>query len=224
MRTPSPDAAAPRPDTSLGPVLEALGRRDADLARAYAVCGLPRVRRQPPGFAGLARIVVAQQLSAASARAIIGRLESRVRPLTPQSLLRRTPATLAPVGLSRQKTRTLLGLAADVVDGRIDLDAVAAMDDAPAIEHLVRARGVGPWTAHIYLLSALGRPDVWPADDLAVQRAVQALKGLNEPPGRTRMIEIAEDWRPYRSAAARLLWHSYRHPGVPPPEPRNRPG
>ena len=224
MRTPSPDAAAPRPDTSLGPVLEALGRRDADLARAYAVCGLPRVRRQPPGFAGLARIVVAQQLSAASARAIIGRLESRVRPLTPQSLLRRTPATLAPVGLSRQKTRTLLGLAADVVDGRIDLDAVAAMDDARAIEHLVRARGVGPWTAHIYLLSALGRPDVWPADDLAVQRAVQALKGLNEPPGRTRMIEIAEDWRPHRSAAARLLWHSYRHPGVPPPEPRNRPG
>ena len=224
MRTPVPVAATPRPDTSLAPALEVLGRRDADLARAYAEFGLPRVRRQPPGFAGLARIVVAQQLSGASARAIIGRLESRVRPLTPRQLLRRTPASLAAMGLSRQKTRTLLALAADVIDGRIDLDAVAAMDDARAIEHLVRARGVGPWTAHIYLLSALGRPDVWPADDLAVQRAVQALKGLNERPHRTRMIEIAEGWRPYRSAAARLLWHIYRHPGVPPPETRNRPG
>ncbi|MDP7668133.1 MAG: DNA-3-methyladenine glycosylase 2 family protein [Rhodospirillales bacterium] len=215
MRTPAPDDATPRPDTSLGPALETLGRRDADLARAYAECGLPRVRRQPSGFAGLARIIVAQQLSTASAGAIIGRLESQVRPLTPQRLLRRNPATLAPVGLSHQKTRTLFALAADVIAGRIDLGAVATMDDERAIEHLIQASGIGPWTAHIYLLSALGRPDVWPADDLAVQRAVQALKGLNERPDRTRMIEIAEGWRPYRSAAARLLWHFYRHPGVP---------
>ncbi|MDP6805592.1 MAG: hypothetical protein QF902_09715 [Rhodospirillales bacterium] len=173
MQTPAPAAASPRPDTSLGPALEALGRRDADLARAYAACGLPRVRRQPQGFAGLARIVVEQQLSTASARAIIGRLESQVRPLTPQNLLRRKPEALVPVGLSRQKTRTLLALAADIIDGRIDLSAVAAMDDERVIEHLMQASGVG----------------------------------------RTRMIEIAEGWRPYRSAAARLLWHFFRHPG-----------
>ena len=101
------------------------------------------------------------------------------------------------------------------VEGRIDLAALAGLDDEAAIERLVQAKGIGLWSAEIYLLFALGRPDVWPADDLAVQVAVQRVKDLPERPLRARMVEIAEPWRPHRSAAARFLWHVYRHPGLP---------
>jgi DNA-3-methyladenine glycosylase II len=202
-------------DETLRPALEALAQSDRDLARAYRACGLPPVRRQAPGFAGLVRIIMAQQVSAASAQAIIGRLDTAVRSLTAEGFLALDDPALRAIGLSRQKIAYGRALAEDLQTGRLDLDAIGRLDDEAAMDRLVGLKGVGRWTAEIYLLFALERPDVWPADDLAVQVAAQRLKGLDERPKRPRMVALAEPWRPHRSAAARLLWHLYRHPGVP---------
>lgn len=204
-----------RPDRTLKPALEALAARDPDIARCYDACGLPPVRRHKPGFAGLLHIIMAQQVSAQSARAIIARLDAAARPLTPERFLALDDAALKAIGLSRQKMRYGRALAEDMLARRIDLRAVARMDDEDSIAHLVQATGVGRWTAEIYLLFALRRPDVWPADDLAVQVAAQRLKGLPARPAGDEMRALAAPWRPYRSAAARFLWHIYRHPGVP---------
>ncbi len=204
-----------RPDKSLRPALEALAACDADIARHYEAFGLPPKRRRPEGFAGLVHIIAAQQLSAASANAIIARLEAAADPLAPETFLALDAAALKAIGLSRPKARYCGALAEDLLAGRMDLEALAGLDDETAIERLVEAKGIGLWSAEIYLLFALGRPDVWPADDLAVQVAVQRVKDLGERPGRGRMVEIAEPWRPHRSAAARFLWHVYRHPGLP---------
>jgi DNA-3-methyladenine glycosylase II len=205
----------PPGDETLRPALEALAEADRDLARAYRACGLPPVRRHVPGFAGLLRIVMAQQVSAASAQAIIERLDTAAQPLTAETFGALDDAALRAIGLSRQKMRYGRVLAEGLLAGRLDLDRLAALDDDAAMARLMEIKGVGRWTAEIYLLFALGRPDVWPADDLAVQVAAQRLKGLEERPKRPRMVELAEPWRPHRSAAARLLWHLYRHPGVP---------
>jgi DNA-3-methyladenine glycosylase II len=196
-------------DETLRPALEALALVDRDLARAYRVCGLPPVRRQAPGFPGLVRIIMAQQVSTASAGAIIGRLEAAVRPLTAEGFLALDDSALRAIGLSRQKIVYGRALAEELRAGRLDLDVVATLDDDAALDRLVGLKGVGRWTAEIYLLFALA------ADDLAVQVAAQRLKGLDERPKRPRMVALAEPWRPHRSAAARLLWHLYRHPGVP---------
>jgi len=204
-----------RPDRALAPALEALAARDADIARHFAACGLPPARRQLKGFAGLLRIVVAQQVSAHAARAIIARLAAAARPLTPEAFLALDDEALRSIGLSRQKIRYGRALAEDVLAGRLNFRALGCMDDEAAIAHMVRAKGIGRWSAEIYLLFALRRPDIWPADDLAVQVAAQRLKGLEARPARENMIALAEPWRPHRSAAARFLWHIYRHPGVP---------
>ena len=212
--TASPDCH-PRPDETLRPALEALAACDADIARHYALCGLPPERGQPAGFAGLARIIAAQQVSAASANAIIGRLEAALNPCTPEGFLELDDEALKAVGLSRPKMRYCRALAEDILAGRIDLDGLATLDDEAAIEHLTQAKGIGVWSAEVYLLFALRRPDVWPADDLAVQVAVQRVKGLDQRPGRAEMVALAAPWRPHRSAAARFMWHAYRHPGLP---------
>jgi DNA-3-methyladenine glycosylase II len=204
-----------RPDETLRPALEALAARDPDIARHYAHCGLPPLRRRPVGFAGLAQIIAAQQVSAASANAIIGRLEAALRPATAEGFLELDEAALKSIGLSRPKMRYCRALAEDILAGRIDLEGLDGLDDEAAIEHLTRAKGIGVWSAEVYLLFALRRPDVWPAGDLAVQVAVQRVKGLEARPNDAEMRELAEPWRPHRSAAARFLWHLYRHPGLP---------
>ncbi|MHA1601288.1 MAG: DNA-3-methyladenine glycosylase family protein [Alphaproteobacteria bacterium] len=203
------------PDETLRPALEALAARDPDISHWYGTCGLPPVRSRPPGFGSLLHIMCAQQVSTASARAIIGRLDAAARPLDPRSFLALDDAALRAIGFSAQKVRYGRALATDVLAGRIDIDGLVDLEDAAAVAHLVQAKGIGPWTAEIYLMSALDRPDVWPADDLAVQVAAQRLKDMPVRPSRAQMMELAEPWRPYRSAAARLLWHIYSHPGVP---------
>ncbi len=205
----------PRPDESLRPALEALAARDSDIARHYAHCGLPPERRRPSGFAGLAQIIAAQQVSAASANAIVRRLEAALSPVTAEGFLELDEGELKTIGLSRPKMRYCRALAEDLLAGRIDLDGLGCLDDQAAIAHLIQATGIGVWSAEIYLLFALRRPDVWPADDLVVRIAVQRVKGLAERPGRAEMRDLAEPWRPYRSAAARFMWHAYRHPGLP---------
>ncbi len=202
------------PDESLRPALEALAERDRDIAEAYARCGLPPVRSTPDGFAGLLHAIVCQQVSAAAGRAILGRLEAAVRPMTPKALLKLDDEALRGVGLSRPKVRYCRGLAEDLACGRLDLAAFRELDDAEAIERITQVRGLGRWSAECYLLFALKRADIWPADDLAVQTAMQRLKGLEARPTTKEMDCLAEPWRPYRSAAARFLWHTYRHPGL----------
>lgn len=204
----------PRPDLSLKPALEELSRRDADIARAYAVCGVPETRNRKPGFPGLVRIVVGQQVSAGAARAIAERLDAAVSPITPAAMLKATDARLRKAGLSRAKILYLRGLARAIEEGVLDLDAIARQDDAEATASLRAHKGIGRWSAELYLLFSLRRPDVWPAGDLAVRAAVKRLKKLRALPDEKRMDRIAEPWRPYRSAAALFLWHYYRHPGV----------
>lgn len=204
----------PQPDDALKPDVEALAAIDPDLARAYATCGLPLVRKHQPGFAGLMRIITAQQVSASAARAIVARLEDAVRPLSPERFLTIDEPTLRAIGLSGAKIAYARALARDILEGVIDLDGLTHLDDEDAIRHLCQAKGIGRWSAEIYLLFALRRPDVMPAGDLAVRSAFQRLKRLRRPPSEEKLLTHAEPWRPYRSAAARLLWHYYAHAGV----------
>jgi DNA-3-methyladenine glycosylase II len=189
--------------------LRKLAASDPDIAAALAQVGQPPPRDRPPGFATLLRIIVAQQISAAAARSLWTKLTTAIDPLTPAALAARPPEELRSFGLSRQKAAYALGLAGDMACGRVDLDRVAGLDDEAAIEHLVQVKGIGRWSAEVYLLFALRRPDVWPAADLALQTAMRRLKRLRRQPDPKRMYKLAEPWRPYRSAAAHLLWHYY---------------
>ena len=207
------DAEPPR-DRTLRRPLERLAARDADIAAAFAACGLPPVRRQAHGFAGILDTVLAQQVSAGATRAIRRRLHDAAGELTPRAFLALGDADLRAIGLSRQKVRYGRGIAEATLSGELDFEAIAGLGDADAKAALCRIKGIGPWTAEIYLLFALGRPDIWPAADLAIQEAFKRLKRLRTRPNARLMRELGEPWRPYRSAAARFLWHYYRHPGL----------
>jgi DNA-3-methyladenine glycosylase II len=181
----------------------------AHLARLHALAGDPPLRRRPAGFVGLSRVIVGQQLSVASADAIWDRLEARVQPFTAASLLSVPDDELRAVGLSAVKTATLKRLAQAVAAGALDLEALADASEAAIHERLTKIKGIGPWTADIYILFCLGRPDAWSPGDLALQHAVKDALDLHERPSAKSMIEIAEAWRPWRAVAARLLWSYY---------------
>ena len=187
-----------------------LSARDRDLARICERHGPPVLRARPSGFPALLRIIVEQQLSVASARAIWGRLEGILGAVTPERLLSFDDVMLRSAGLSRPKLVYARGLADAVMSGDLDSGRLAMLDDEAAIEELVRIKGIGRWTAEIYLLSALGRPDVWPVDDLAIATAAGRVKGLDARPTRAELLAMGEAWRPWRSVAARLLWHYFR--------------
>jgi DNA-3-methyladenine glycosylase II len=179
------------------------------MARLHALAGDPPLRRRAAGFEGLARVIVGQQLSVASAGAIWGRLEARVRPFTAASLLAAPQPELRATGLSAGKTATLLRLATAIDSGQLDLDALADAPEALIHQRLTEIKGIGPWTADIYILFCLGRPDAWSPGDLALQHAVRDALELDERPNAQAMVEIAEAWRPWRAVAARLLWSYY---------------
>jgi DNA-3-methyladenine glycosylase II len=187
-----------------------LADADPDLARAIEAAGRLPVRSRDPGFGTLLNIIMAQQLSTASAGAIWGRLEAAVDPMTPENLLRVHPRRLRTIGLSRQKALYARELARALQRGDPDLDTLASMPDDEAIAALTGVKGIGRWTAEIYLLFALGRPDVMPADDLALQVAAQRIKKLDQRPTGRELRAMAEAWQPWRSVAARVLWHYYR--------------
>lgn len=197
-------------EATLAEGLDALARSDADFARAYREAGMPPLRRRDPGFPTLLRAIVAQQLSAKAAATIWSRLEGAVQPLVPASLLELSDDALRRCGLSRQKIAYARALAADVASRRVDLHGLGRHDDETAIEELVKLKGIGRWTAEVYLLFALGRCDVFPADDLALMVAAQRLKRLDARPDGKTLRTIAEPWRPWRGAAAHFLWHYYR--------------
>jgi len=188
----------------------ALGTIDADLAHAIEAVGPLPVRSRDPGFGTLLNIITAQQVSTASAAAIWSRLEAAVDPMSPATLLRIHPRRLRTIGLSRQKALYARELAKAIDRGEPDLEMLNAMDDETAIAALTQIKGIGRWTAEIYLLFALGRSDVMPADDLALQVAAQRIKNLDARPTARQLRAMAEAWSPWRSVAARVLWHYYR--------------
>jgi DNA-3-methyladenine glycosylase II len=201
-------------DPALVAPLAKLAAVDADIARELAACGLPTKRIIAPGFAGLVRIVISQQVSTASAAAILGRLEAAFPTFAPRPMLEGGFPALRAAGLSRPKIRYLLALAEAEEAGEIDFPALAELPDDEVLERLTRLPGIGPWTAEIYLLFGLKRPDVFPAGDRALQVAARNLKALPAPPDAVALRDLAETWRPQRSAAARFLWHFYRHAGI----------
>ena len=196
--------------------LAALARLDPDLGRALSEVGPPPPRRREPGFPALLGIILAQQVSTASAAAIWNRLVQRVDPLTPERLLAEPEEGLRAIGFSRAKIVYGRALASALAEGRLSIERVHGLDDGAAVAALSALPGIGRWSAEIYLLFALERRDIWPAGDLALQLAVQRLKGLSARPKIGELDRIAEKWRPWRSAAARLLWHYYRAGGLPP--------
>ena len=187
----------------------ALTRVCPHLARLHALTGDPPLRRRPTGFEGLARVVVGQQLSIASAEAIWGRLAAQVTPFHAANFLALSEEALRRAGLSRGKIATLRSLAEAIQQDRLDLDALAEASEEAVHAALTPLKGIGPWTADIYILFSLARADAWSPGDLALQYAVMDALDLEERPGPVEMNAIAEAWRPWRGVAARLLWSAY---------------
>jgi len=190
--------------------LRALGRRDPRMARAAKAAGPLPARGLPKGFATLAKIIVEQQLSVAAAEAIWGRVRRDLGKITPAAFLAREVPHLRSLGLGARKAEYVQGIARAVQDKSLKLRSLQKFDDDEAIAHLTAIRGVGPWTAEIYLLFAEGRGDIFPAGDVALQSATQAVLELPTRPDTDGMRELAEAWRPHRGTAARLLWRYYR--------------
>ena len=204
-----PDARTPLDDAGLAAAVVVLGARDPDLAGIVARHGGPPLWAREPGFATLVHIVLEQQVSLRSAEAALARLLAATGAVTPDAISAAGSDRLLAAGLTRQKTRYLLGLAEMVLDGRLDLAALADEDDEVARERLMAVTGIGRWTADIYLLMALRRPDVWPIGDLALAGAMRRAKALSALPTGADQEALAEPWRPWRSVAARILWHAY---------------
>jgi DNA-3-methyladenine glycosylase II len=211
----SPDAAG-----GTGPLLDseavlregvaALAALDPVMARLAAEGAAPVLRKRPPGFAGLAGIVVGQQISTASAAAIWGRLIARLPDLTPQALAAAPDGLLREAGLSAPKIRTLRAGATAILDGTLPLDTLHALPADEAHRLMVAVHGIGPWTADVYLLFCLGHPDAFPAGDLALQEAARLADGLETRPSTAALTRRAEAWRPWRGVAAKVLWAYYR--------------
>jgi DNA-3-methyladenine glycosylase II len=193
----------------LGVALRALGRQDRDLAWAFAQVGVPPPRSRPAGFASLVEIVLAQQVSTASYRAIAARLLAAIGAITPDGILSLGDQGLRALGFSRQKAIYAVGLAVAAIEGRLDLAALAREPDEVVLAELIRLPGVGLWTAEIYLMFCLQRPDVLPAGDLALRAAAGLIKRKRTRPEESALRRMGEAWRPWRSVASRLLWHYY---------------
>ena len=159
-------------------------------------------------------IILEQQVSLASARAAFERLRTCLGEVQAGPFLALDDAELLAIGFSRQKTGYCRGLARAVLAGELDLDALEGMEDEEVRRALLRVKGIGPWTAEIYLLMALLRPDAWPRGDLALAQAARDVFGLPVRPGPDDLERLAEPWRPYRAAAARLLWNHYLNPSA----------
>ncbi len=197
-------------EADLDLALAALGEADPRLAELLAKTGRPSLRRREDGFAALAAIIVAQQLSTASAGTIWGRLAAAFDPFEPEAILHARPARLARLGLSAPKIRALKAIARAVKRGELVLTGLAELAAEEAHAALTAIHGIGPWTADIYLLSCLGHGDAWPAGDLALREAARVAFALSARPTEKEMLALAEAWRPWRAVAARILWSYYR--------------
>lgn len=186
-----------------------LAARDEHLAEVVKTYGRPPLWVREPGFPTLVYIILEQQVSLASAKAAFDRLIAAVRPLTPKRFLKLTDAELLRIGFSRQKTLYTRLLSESLARRHFDLRYLHDLPDDSAHKMLVAFKGIGRWTADIYLLSALRRPDIWPTGDLALATAVQEVKRLRKRPSPEKLEALSTPWRPWRAVAARLFWHAY---------------
>ena len=201
-----------RTTDSLHASLDALAEREKAFAKVLDTHGKPEPRHSEPGVETLLRTIVGQQVSVHAARSMWNKLIARRgQPVDLQKLLESSDEDLREAGLSRQKAGYARSLAGLVLSGELDLGHLPE-DDEEAIAHLIKIKGIGRWSAEIYLLFAEGRGDVWPAGDLAVQIEIGKLLGLDGKPTEKQLRELAESWRPHRGAAAVLAWHSYNAP------------
>jgi DNA-3-methyladenine glycosylase II len=186
-----------------------LARRDPHLAAVIARHGAPPLWDRPPGFETLVQIILEQQISLSAGRAAYGRLERLAGAVTPERVASLTESDLRSAGLTRQKSSYIRGLAVAIVAGEFDPSGLTEMDDESARMELIKLRGVGAWTADIYLLMALGRADIWPSGDLALVAAIREVKRMRSLPSLDRIGRITRAWSPWRAVAARVLWHHY---------------
>ena len=186
-----------------------LASQERDFARILDTYGPPPLWAREPEFATLLRIILEQQVSLASAEAMYRRLEESIGPLTPIAVLETRASGLRALGVTRQKSAYFINIAEAIENGDIDLDELRRQDDALVFDKLTSIKGIGSWTAGIYLLMALCRPDAWPPGDIALLTAYKNLKGLRRRPVSAELDQVAETWRPHRATAARLLWHYY---------------
>jgi DNA-3-methyladenine glycosylase II len=189
--------------------LTILARRDPDLGAVIKNHGNPPIWRRARGFETLVLLILEQQVSLASARAAYDRLAVVADGLVPEKMLTLSDDLYRGAGVSRQKTRYIRHLSECLEDCSIRLDRLPRLDDSAVREHLMQVKGIGAWTADVYLLMSLMRPDIWPVGDIALQAAAHSIKGLDSRPGPELLTEIGEQWRPWRSVAARILWHHY---------------
>lgn len=193
----------------LAPHLAALCALDARFVAVRALAGEVPIRTIEPGFKGLVWMITGQQISTAAARAIFARCETALGAFSAECIAATDDGVLKAAGQSMAKIRTLRAVAAAMLEGELVLDGLAEMEAEVAIAHLASVKGIGRWTAEVYLLFALGHPDVFPAGDLALKEAARLAFGLPERPSEKTLVALAEGWRPHRSAAARLLWAYY---------------
>lgn len=198
-------------ETRLAEAVAALAEQDARLRNVLQRHGTPSLRAGAAGLPGLLQIMTEQFLSLAAARAIWLRLDQQLAPWTAERVLAAEQPALVGLGLSRAKAKHFHGVAASVQAGTFSFAGLDQLSDAAAHKALLALPGVGPWTADIYLLSALLRADAFPAGDLALQVAAQDLFMLPERPSARQLVQAAEPFRPHRAVLARLLWSHYRH-------------
>lgn len=190
--------------------IRSLRRKCKVMRRVHDATGLPPLRRRAPGLEGLARIIVGQQVSVASADAIWQRCESSIQPFAAETIAELDDEALRAAGLSRPKVRTFRAIANAAMEGRLDFANMHLTGDDDVYSALTSISGIGPWTADIFLIMCLGRRDAFAAGDLALQIAAQDAYDLAERPSQDELLELAETWRPWRAVAARLLWSHYR--------------
>ncbi|HEY3579639.1 MAG TPA: hypothetical protein VGK82_03815 [Pyrinomonadaceae bacterium] len=186
-----------------------LAARDELLAAIHATYGDPPLWQRATGFRTLVHIILEQQVSLSSAKSMLLRLETAIKPFTPERFLELGEMHLRGLGVTRQKAAYLLHLAESIVSGRLSLRGLARLSDDRVLVQLTGIKGIGLWSANIYMLMAMRRADIWPAGDLALAVAIKELKGLEARPSPEELEEIAERWRPHRAVAARMLWQYY---------------
>lgn len=199
----------PLTDNRLKRIVRDLAKNDGAFARVFAQYGYPPLWDRPASFDSLVLMVLEQQVSLASARATFDKLNQSVSKLTPRTFSKLTADDLKSIGFSHQKASYCRGIAESMISGELDLNAIAAMNDLDAQNRLMEIRGVGQWTSCIYLIMVLLRQDIWPNGDRALAVGAKEVLELAEVPSYADLEKLANQWRPYRSVAARLIWHHY---------------
>lgn len=194
---------------SLLEAVNILSNRDKEINQIVEEIGPPPIWERPQGFDTLVRIILEQQVSLKSAAAVYNKLTATINPLSPQGFLQFSDTELKNFGFSRQKTSYCRNVANAILEGTLNLTELWNLDDDSVRDELIKIKGVGLWTANIYLLMVLKRPDIWPVGDIALGKSIQKIKNLNNKPTNNEMENISENWKPWRAVAARILWHNY---------------